>query len=64
MLTTFTTARTNFSNGIAGWTPNTAASTRPYRFTWTLGNDNNAQDKTAAEYHVTSDGGVEPDACP
>jgi hypothetical protein len=47
-LTTFTTARTNFSNGIAGWTPNTAASTRPYRFTWTLGNDNNAQDKTAA----------------
>ena len=46
-LDAFATARTNFGNGIAGWTPSAAATTRPYRFTYTLGNDNNAQNKAA-----------------
>jgi hypothetical protein len=46
-LTDFTTAHSNFGNGIAGWAPSAANTTRPYRFTWTLGNDNNAQNKSA-----------------
>jgi hypothetical protein len=47
-LTTFTTARTDYSNGIAGWSPSVVNSKRPYRFTWTLADDDNAQDESAA----------------
>jgi hypothetical protein len=47
-LTDFTTARTDYSNGVAGWSPSAANTTRPYRFKWTLGDDDNAQDESAA----------------
>jgi hypothetical protein len=46
-LTTFATAHTDYGNGIAGWTPSAINTVRPYRFTWTLADDNDAQDKFA-----------------
>ncbi|HET9519105.1 MAG TPA: hypothetical protein VFO77_15390 [Actinoplanes sp.] len=46
-LTTFTTDHTDFSDGIAGWQPAAAATMRAYRFTWTLSDNNAAQNKSA-----------------
>lgn len=43
----FTGARHDFSDGVAGWAPSTAASVKPYRFKWTLGDDSAAQNKSA-----------------
>jgi hypothetical protein len=46
-LDAFSAARTDYSNGVAGWSPSAANSVKPYRFTWTLGDDDNAQDLAA-----------------
>lgn len=47
-LEAFGTANTNFGNGLAGWTGATNPSTRSYRITTTLQNDNAAQGLTAS----------------
>ncbi len=46
-LADFGVAHTDFSNGIAGWTPSAVNTVRPYRFTYTVFDDNVAQDQTA-----------------
>ena len=46
-VTTFATTHTAFGNGVGTWAPSAINTVRPYRFKWTLGDDNNAQDKSA-----------------
>ncbi len=46
-LAEFLTAHSAWNNGIGGWTPSAANTVLPFRFTYTLVDDANAQDKSA-----------------
>ncbi|WP_018681203.1 hypothetical protein [Actinokineospora enzanensis] len=46
-LAAFASGYTNFSNGIGTWTPSTANSKKTYQFTYTLQDNNAAQNKSA-----------------
>lgn len=46
-LDNFTISHTSWATGVGTWTPSAANTVRPYRFTYTLGNDAGAQGKSA-----------------
>jgi hypothetical protein len=47
-LANFAASNTDFSTGIGTFTPNANGQTRVYRFTYSLADNNNAQNKTAS----------------
>lgn len=49
----FATAHTGFANGAGAWSVSAPDTTRAYRFTWRLVDDNNAQDKSVTNVDLT-----------
>ena len=52
-LDNFAALHTNFGDGAGTWTPSTAATARPYFFTYTLGDDDDAQSLSATGVRFT-----------